>query len=264
MPSDNFNRAAADLRKGTASYRIWAVFAWDDLVSRYRRTTIGPFWITISHAATICGLAFMFAKIFKRPLDEFFVYLAAGMTCWNLIASSLGEAPTTFMRAQGLLLSYDLPASSHVYRAVAGQFLVFLHNMVVYVAALVLVKNVANVHTLYLIPGMLIVLAAAVGWSFTLGMLGTRFRDVSPAITAFVGVLFMLTPVFWDKSALGSAVWFFNLNPFYHLVEVIRAPMLGQTPTLITWVGSISAAVFFLVTGWLSFLFNRQNLNYWI
>ncbi|NGM50240.1 ABC transporter permease [Caulobacter sp. 602-2] len=240
------------------------VFAWDDLVSRYRRTTIGPFWITISHAATICGLAFMFAKIFKRPLDEFFVYLAAGMTCWNLIANSLGEGPVAFMRAQGLLLSYDLPASSHVFRAVAGQFLTFLHNMIVYVAALILVKNVANANTLYLIPGLVIVLTAALGWTFTLGVLGTRFRDVSPAVTAFVGVLFMLTPIFWEKSALGSAVWFFNLNPFYHLVEVIRAPMLGQIPTMTTWVGSIASALASIVIGCVSFVVSRKNLSYWI
>ena len=54
------------------------------------------------------------------------------------------------------------------------------------------------------------------------------------------------TPIMWPISALGSAVIIANINPLHHLIEVVRAPMLGEAPPVLSWVAVIVCAV----VGW--------------
>ena len=40
--------AIDDLVGGLRDWRFWTTVGWYDIKQRYRRTTLGPFWITIS------------------------------------------------------------------------------------------------------------------------------------------------------------------------------------------------------------------------
>ena len=50
MPA-RLERAVRDLIDGTRAYPIWGRLGWQDIRQRYRRSLLGPFWITISAAA---------------------------------------------------------------------------------------------------------------------------------------------------------------------------------------------------------------------
>jgi lipopolysaccharide transport system permease protein len=54
------------------------------------------------------------------------------------------------------------------------------------------------------------------------------------------------TPIMWPISALGPAVIIANINPLHHLIEVVRAPMLGEAPPVLSWVAVVLCAV----AGW--------------
>jgi hypothetical protein len=42
-------------RVGICSIYLWPVLGWQDIKQRYRRSVIGPFWLTISYGATDYG-----------------------------------------------------------------------------------------------------------------------------------------------------------------------------------------------------------------
>lgn len=256
--------AMRDLSSGLGRVHAWALLAWDDVRGRYRRTTLGPLWLTLSHALFVVGLAISFSIILGQELGEYFVYLAAGMTVWIFIANSLIEGPAIFQRAQNLLYSYDLPASIHIFRAVLGQLITFAHHMLVYLGALIFVSNVTNVHTLWAIPALLVLVVAATGWSMILAFLGARFRDLAPAVAAVTQMMFLLTPIFWERSHLDHAQWFALMNPFYHLIEVLRAPLLGRPPDPLNWAVAIGIAVTLAALGALVYIKSRRNLSYWL
>jgi len=256
--------AIKDYAGGFARVHAWSLLAWDDVRGRYRRTMLGPLWLTLSHALFVVGLAVSFSIILRQPIGEYFVYLAAGMTIWMFIANSLMEAPTIFQRGQNLLFSYDLPASIHIFRAVLGQSIMFAHHMLVYLAALVFVSNVTNAHTVWALPALLVLLVAAVGWSTILALLGARYRDLAPALAAVTQMMFLLTPIFWERTHLDHAQWFALINPFYHLIEILRAPLLGRPPDPLNWAVTLAMTACLVIVAVTLYARMRRNLSYWL
>jgi len=259
-----FRRALGDFVAGGVHVRAWLSLAQDDIAGRYRRTKLGPFWLTLSHAAMIAGLSLNFSIIFKQPLGDYFLYVAAGMTVWSLISSTLSDAPYSFIRGKGLLLAFVLPASLHIFRTVATHFIIFAHHLVLYGLALIFIRNVTNWNTLLAVPGLALVALAAVGYSSVLAFLAMRYRDVGPAVSAVTMMLFMLTPIFWQKAALGDQQWIALFNPMFHLVEVIREPLLGRAPSALNWLVSCGVALVSLLIGASSFVVARDKLSYWL
>jgi ABC-type polysaccharide/polyol phosphate export permease len=256
--------AANDLASGLRNFRGWTILGLDDLKSRYARTILGPFWVTISHAMFVGAYGFWSSAILKQPLGDQMLFFAAGFPIWILIAGSISEASTVFSRAANFIQAYDLPASLHVYRNVLGHLMSFGHNVVVFVVVAVTIKHSLTWSALLAIPGMIIICAAAVGWTFLLGTIGARYRDVGPLASAILAGLFVLTPVFWRRGDVSQATWLADFNPLYHLIEVVRAPLLGLPFNPTNWVVAIGVALILLIAGCGSFLSFRRQLPYWL
>jgi ABC-2 type transport system permease protein/lipopolysaccharide transport system permease protein len=74
-----------------------------------------------------------------------------------------------------------------------------------------------------------------------------------------VQIVFFMTPIMWKPELLGS-----TFNPFYHLVEIVRAPLLGQVPSAENYIalGLISMANFLLAA--VLFVRFRARISYWV
>jgi len=51
------------------------------------------------------------------------------------------------------------------------------------------------------------------------------------------------TPIMWQLSSLNGADIFADVNPVYHLIELVRAPMLGTAPEFQSWLVAGSLAI---------------------
>ena len=140
----------------------------------------------------------------------------------------------------------------------------FAHNIWVFLLV-ALWFGVDLAWTLLWVPVALLVLLLNGLWiALFLGLLSARFRDVPLIVASVVQVLFFITPVIWKPEMLpGRALWL-DLNPFYHLVEIMRAPLLGQTPALDNWL----TVILITVVGWAVALFfysaYRWRVAYWV
>ena len=59
-------------------------------------------------------------------------------------------------------------------------------------------------------------------------VVSARFRDIPIILTNVLQVVFFITPIFWDANLIKGKVVFIQLNYFYHLLQIVRAPLLGQ------------------------------------
>ena len=73
------------------------------------------------------------------------------------------------------------------------------------------------------------------------GIIATRFRDIPPVVSSFMQLFFTMTPIIWTPDLLaggepGSTKYVVEqlakLNPFYHFIEIFRAPLVGGGPEL--------------------------------
>ena len=86
----------ADWQAGLANYQFWWRFGLLDVKLRYRRTLLGPFWLTLSFGVSVAALTLVYSMLFKVTAGTYFTYLIVGLAVWGLISTLLIEGCKTF------------------------------------------------------------------------------------------------------------------------------------------------------------------------
>lgn len=257
--------AFQDLKDGLLQWPLWFTIAWMDIRQRYRRSLIGPFWITISLGIFVTGLGVVYGGLFRQDLRTYLPYLATGVIVWTMIANLITEGCNTFISAERAIKQVPVPISVHVFRLVWRNVIVFGHNLLIFVILALLFGIPLQLSTLLALPGLVIVMVTGIGISLTLGVLSARFRDIPLIITNLVQLLFFTTPILWRADILPpDRSWIARFNPFHYLIEVIRQPLLGQTLPLAAWLVAITTAVVAVVVGIGFYTRYRVRIAYWL
>lgn len=252
-----------DLFEGIRMADLWTSWAWLEIKQKYRRSVIGNFWITINLGVLIGGMGVVFGILFGKPIDTYLPYVGTGMVAWGLGIALINDGAHTFIDNSNNILHYNLPTSVYVFRSLFRGFLVFAHNFVIVVLVILLFPVDVNLNTLLFIPGIVIIFLNGFWVTVVLGFISLRFRDLPMLVANVIQVSFFITPIFWEVETLGDKRFIGDLNPLYHFVQVIRAPLLGQVPTdlnyavtgVITTIG-VAAAI-------LLFVRIRHRIVYW-
>ncbi|MBX9747201.1 MAG: ABC transporter permease [Hyphomonadaceae bacterium] len=253
-----------DLGGSIARVQLAAWLAVDDVHGRYRRTVLGPLWITIGQAAMVAGFALVFSGLFGVDPQSYLLYLAVGFPVWTLLSQFLSDMPGVFISAKGVIESYELPWLMHIWRRAFGYVLTFLHHLLILVVVMAAMQVMPSWQMLYAIPALLIVLVAGVGVGMLVAVVGARYRDLQPAMGVASGFLMLMSPVVWRANQLEVNAWIVQFNPFYYYLEILRAPLLQQDVPVSIWLGaSIGAVVLFLI-GFAAFVIGRRRLYHWL
>ena len=263
------NRSALawlDLVDAVRHWRLILHLAWQDVRQRYRRSMLGPLWLTISVAVQIGSLGLVYGKLFHLDLAPYLPHLAVGFTVWALFGNTINDSCQCFIAGESFLKQVALPKTIFPARVVLRSLITFAHDVVI----------VAVVLAIYTPPSLLAVLASLVGIAFfavnglwiglLFGMASARFRDLAPIVGSVMQVAFFLTPVMWLPSALTGrlALLLEVLNPFASFLAVIRDPLLGQTPPLASWAIVLAITVLGWVLAFAMFARFRSRITYWL
>ena len=261
----DYTIAAADIIDGVRSYRVWTRLGWQEVKRRYRRTVFGPFWATLSIGAFIGGMVFIWAPLFKTDVNSYLPFLAAGLVAWTFATALISEGCSTYTAGVNLITQLNFPYTVLNFMVVWRNIIVFFHNILIVVVVVIALKIPVNWHTLLLIPGLVIVALNGAWMTILFGMVSARFRDVPPLVGNIITLLMFVTPIFWFSSQLGAGAQpIVTYNFMYHLIEVMRAPMLGTAPPLLSYAFTIGGVIIgWLVTFDLYARF-RRRIPYWL
>mgnify|MGYP002783607609 CR=1 FL=1 len=256
--------AARDIARGAALWRTWLALGWHDVRQRYKRSVLGPLWITLSMGITVAALGLLYARLFAQPIDAYLPFVALGFIVWALVSGVLLDACAVFVAAEGYIRQIALPLSFYVYRMVWRHFIVFAHNLLIFVVVAFVLPVQINGATLLVLPALLLLAANALWVGLMVGMVCTRYRDVPQIVTSVVQVAFFLTPIVWQPGQLVRESWVVDINPFFHLVELVRAPLLGAAPSAMNWSVAALMAVAGSACTFLLFARYRYRIVYWV
>lgn len=231
--------ALHDYFQGLMNWRLWVYMAFADIRRRYRRTLIGPFWTSLSLGIFIISMGFLFSTLWKMDIKTFLPYFGSGFVCWTFISTIIIDSCNTFTNAEGLLKQVPLPFGCFAWLTVARNFLIFLHQVIIYIGIALIFHISVTWYTLLVIPGFLLIFITASWLSILLGMLCARYRDMFQVINSLLQISMFVTPIFWPENQLGHGIKSYvliNGNPLYHYVSVIRQPLLGIAPSSISWI----------------------------
>ena len=223
----DFEKAFRDLANGLVRSHLWRMLAWQEIRQRYRRSLLGPFWLTISMGIMLGAMGPLYGKLFGQDISSYLPHLAVGYVVWILISSLVNEGCNAFILSESLIKQAPMPLSVHVFRMIFRNLIISAHHLLIVAAVLVLYPPKAPWELLFAPVGVLAIAVNGVWVGLLLGILCARFRDIPLIVQSVMQVAFFLTPVLWKPGSLGGYAWIAIWNPFYSFVEIVRAPMLG-------------------------------------
>ena len=267
--SKTFGRAWRDLVEGFNKRELWLHLGWQDIKQRYRRSVLGPLWITIATGATAVAMGLLYSTLFKLPLEEHLPYITLGLIIWTLISAAILEGAEVFVANEGLIKQLPTPLSVHVYRLVWRQLILFGHNIIIYVIIAMIYPKPWVWQDLAVIPALGLLMLNCVWVSLCFGILATRYRDIGPLLNSVVQLLFFMTPIIWNESTLeqqgaGAYAGIVELNPLLHYLDIVRAPLLGADQEWRHW----AVVLVLTAVGWILAAFAmrqyRARVPYWV
>lgn len=254
-----------DIRSSLHLWRFWAHLGWEDIARQYRRSILGPVWITLNTGLFIVVFGLIGAQLFKSGVDEYLPYLCVGHVVFTYLSLMINEGCQVYMQAGPYLKQAPFPKFAFVFRVVWRNVIMFAHNFPIVLLVLGFTSGIERIRPGWLLLGLLLLLCCSVLLVAILGLIAARFRDVPMIVTSGMQIAFFVTPVMWRPEQLTERAQLAAvLNPLAAMLELVRAPMLGAVPSTAAWVMVLATLSVLSGLCVLLYVLARRRIVYWI
>ena len=257
--------AVRDVQDGAKLWKLAFTLGWFDIRLRYRGSVLGPFWLTLSTAVMVASLGVLYSTLFKMELHDYLPFLALSMVLWNFLNSLVAEACICFTQAEGMIRSMRMPYSMYATRVVVRNLVTLAHNVVVILAVYAWFDTWPGWAAAKALPAVVLWIVDGLACCLLLGPVCARFRDIPPIVGSVMQIAFFVSPIIWKPELLAPSssamLW---MNPFFTLLEVVRAPLLGQSAGLHVWASALAYSALLWLAAWLMFARVRGRLAFWV
>lgn len=255
LPADsatNDNMTASflgHLRASTRFPEFWAYSSWLDIVTKYRRTRLGLVWIFVPVAVFVGAIGSIYSRLMGHEPAFYIPYLAIGYVIYRFMVQCTNESASILRSHKPFIMDGRIRLTDFVLRSVSKAFFYFFCTWIVVVGAVVWSPEVHLTSMFTMLLTFPVVIVNMVWWSMCMSLIGARHADTGEMINTALRFGMLLTPILWvgDRFPPGTYFWWaVQANPAYHLINVVRAPLLGQSidPITIWYLGIMT------VLGW--------------
>ena len=186
------------------------------------------------------------------------------MLAWQFISSVINDSVQLYVN--GAIKNFNFPTVFFPLKNSFKNLIIFSHNFFIYFVIVLFVNSeIFSFKFLLFFIALPIYFINAFFISFYLGVFTLRYRDIGQIVINSMYLLFLLTPIFWDPNILtGRKMMLANYNPLYHIVQIMRDPMLGNFPSLLNYFVTFGVT---LINGFLAFIIlktSHRNKAFWI
>lgn len=253
-----------DIMSSIKSWHLWTTLGWLELRQRYKRSIVGPFWITLSMGVLIIALGVIYGELFKLEVKSYLPMLAIGLVFWSFISSIVNEGSVTFI-SSGPFIS-QLPTKKFIYimQMFWRNFMMLCHNILIVLVVLFVFNLFSFSGIPVFIVGFIIVVLNLLWIATLFAIISVRFRDFPQMIMSFMQVVFYITPILFSGTMLSKFSLLLKVNPFAWFIEIIRAPLIGKTAESYCYYNSIILAVVGILITFLVFNKYKDRIAYWV
>lgn len=264
-PTSQWSLLQRDMLASVGLWRLWTHLGWGDILKQYRRSFLGPIWITLNSAIFIVVFSLIGAQLFNLPLDTYLSYFCLGHVFFSFFSATINEGCQTYIAAEAFLKQTPYPKMVFVFRVIWRNLLMLAHNAPIVLAVLWWSGLLGEVQLGWWVLGLALTLCSATLAVALLGAMAARFRDVPMIITSVMQISFFVTPVMWQAQQLTErAQLVVHWNPLAAFLELLRAPLLGQVPSGEAW-ALATAVLGLLVVSYLAvYVRIRRRIVYWL
>ncbi len=259
------DKAIADVFSAFVRWPIFILIGITDVQSRYRRSKIGQFWITISLFVMVVALGLLWSFLWKLPVSEFLPFIAVSHIFWMYLTGVIMDGPGIYVAATGYLREINLPRFTFVLSNLVKHWIILAHNLIILIPIFLYFQVPITFEILMIIPGFILTTIAILAVSTFLSVVGLRFRDVASLVASILQIAFFMTPVIWKPEALPPfAQAYMTANPFAVFLDLLRAPILGPPTPPIYWTVAGGFTLVAVILAILVFVRFRAKITYWL
>ena len=234
---------------------FWVHLAKSDLRARWRGTFLGIFWSILQPLGLTALLAVVLSRLFGAEITTFAPYVLSGVIVWEFIGANVTGGSLAFVQADAYIRQTKHPLAIYSLRTVLGSLAVLLlASTSLFAWAAVVLPHNFGWHwfaTLTIFPVL-----AIVAWPLgtLLAYIGARFRDLPHATGLVLQALWFVSPVYFEVRLFrqGGLDGLVDHNPIYHVMQILRAPLLdGTWPTASNYLYPFALAVVCFALAWL-------------
>jgi lipopolysaccharide transport system permease protein len=245
---------------------VAGMLGWHDIRQAYRRSAIGQFWITLGMAVQITAMGIVFGSIFGAQGDDYVPFLAISIVIWTFMTETLKDGARAFISAESLIKQLPLDPAVHVLRVIWKNLVTFGHNFVLLPFVLIIFAVQLNASIFLFLPALILLIGNLIWMVALIGLASARFRDLPLIVASVLTIAFFVTPVMWFPELLPpqTAHFLLGYNPLYHLLQIVRLPLLGGVPTSANWLLSGAFLAFGVaLTIWAYSKFSKK-IPFWL
>lgn len=227
--------------------------------SRYRKTFAGFVWVVLNPILAFVIQALIFRHILKIGIENYYVYLMAGLVPWVFLISSINMTVSTFVVNRSTLMAFKIDPWIFLVSQVLDNFINFLASYFV----LIFLVDYTILFNYWLLPLFVLTTILLVIFifflCFFLATLNVFFRDTQYILQFVTTLAIFVTPVFYPISLLPENYQrlvhynplYIVLKPFQYLVWKYDLPLYFQSMT--------EALALLVVVSFISVLYWRRN-----
>lgn len=225
-----------------------------DLRSRWRRSFFGILWTIIQPLGMTLLLAIVLSKMLNSDIYTYAPYILSGIVVWECVTACVTGGSLSFVQADAYIKQCKHPLAIYTLRTVLTSLVVLgLASVALYGwSAIVLPENFGWhwIATLTIFPIICTIL-----WplSTLLAYIGVRFRDVPHVTGLAMQALWFVSPVYFEEKMFrqGGLDFLVDYNPIYHLLQLVRAPLLeGRWPNIENYAYALACALVIALMAW--------------
>jgi len=241
--STQFVDGLRDLGLAAGMAPIWLVLAWRDFLRQTQRTFLGPIWSILGTGITVAVLGYVYGAVLGMSGSTAFPHIAAGLVIWFFISGCINGGLSVYISARGVLEERALPIAFSAFRFVFRYLIELVVKFIVFAADAVAVALPMNANAFLALPGLVILVLNGLWVVLVFGPLGARYRDVSQVVSPLMLIAFLASPVLWPRGMLGGSGFIALFNPFTHFLAIVRDPLLGSPPSMLSVVVTLAVTV---------------------
>lgn len=230
-----------------------------EVSSKYRRTAIGPLWIAVGFAIFVFGMGFIWSTIFGMATEKYFPYFSTGLITWYLISSAINQSGDVFLKERNSILNMNINPFGYIIKSSVSWVYNFSLQSIIVIAVMVIFNSPITANTFLFIPGMILLFFNLIWVSTLISLVATRYQDAQLIINSIMPLVFLITPVMWYPEMVEARAWLVDFNPFAHLINIVRMPLLDAVPPIQSYYCAMTSM---FIGGGLSVVVWRQYANY--
>ena len=225
---------------GIWQYRdlLW-IFIKRNIVTQYKQTILGPFWLFIQPVITTIVFTVIFGNIAQLSTDGLPkpLFYLSGVVAWNYFSTCFTGTSNSLSGNAGLFGKVYFPRIIAPLATVVSslvrffiQFILFLGLLVYYIKIIGYTQLSLNAfHILYFPLLILIMGFMGLGFGLVLSSLTVKYRDLRYLMSFGVRLLMYASPVIFPLSMVPEEYLPILLaNPMTSVIEAFRSMTLGQ------------------------------------